>query len=97
MEGRAQPKGNSRQLAAVRTQRRVAASIRVAVVRRAIESVHRAHRPTFDLREEPGALVAHAGICTGCALQAHEIQSSEMATLIKLSQQSGTESCVVLW
>ena len=38
---------------------------------------------------------AHAGICTGCALQAHEIQSSEMVTLIKLSQQSGTESCVV--
>ena len=30
-----------------------------------------------------------------CALQAHEIQSSEMAILIKPSQQSGTESCVV--
>ena len=37
----------------------------------------------------------HAGYEAGCALQAHEIQSSEMATLIKLSQQSGTESCVV--
>jgi hypothetical protein len=27
-------------------------------------------RPTFDPREEPGALAAHAGICAGCALQA---------------------------
>ena len=38
VEGRAQPKGNSRQSAAVRTQRRVAASIRVAVVRRAMRA-----------------------------------------------------------
>ncbi len=38
VEGRAQPKGNSRQSAAVRTQRRTAASIRVAVVRRAMRA-----------------------------------------------------------
>jgi len=34
--------------------------------------------------------------CEGCALQAHEIQLPEMATLIKPNQQSGTESCVVI-
>ena len=33
VEGRARPKGNSRQAAAVRTQSRVAASTRLAVVR----------------------------------------------------------------
>src|SRR5215468_183160 len=31
--------------------------------------VHTACWPTFDLREEPGALAAHAGICAGCAVQ----------------------------
>jgi hypothetical protein len=31
----------------------------------------------------------------GCALQAHEIQLSEMAAAAKLSQQLRTESCVV--
>src|SRR5215813_4915785 len=30
----------------------------------------------------------------GCALQAHTVQPSAMAALIKRSQQSGTESCV---
>ena len=38
VEGRARPKGNSRQAAAVRTQSRVAASIRLAVVRRAMSA-----------------------------------------------------------
>ncbi len=38
VEGRAQPKGNSRQAAAVRTQSRVSASIRLAVVRRAMSA-----------------------------------------------------------
>ena len=38
VEERAWPKGNSRQSAAVRTQRRVAASIRVAAVRRAMSA-----------------------------------------------------------
>ena len=37
----------------------------------------------------------HAGICAGCALQAHGIQLSEMAAAVKLSQQLLTESCVV--
>src|SRR5215813_448892 len=32
--------------------------------------------------------------CGSCALQAQNVQSSEMATLTKPSQQSGTESCV---
>ena len=39
---------------------------------------------------------AHARFCESCALQAHEIQSSEMATVVKLSQQPCTESCVVV-
>jgi len=38
----------------------------------------------------------HARICGGCALQAHEIQLSEMAAAVKLSQQLRTESCVVI-
>ena len=38
VEGRARPKGNSRQAAAVRTQSRAAASIRLAVVRRAMSA-----------------------------------------------------------
>ena len=38
----------------------------------------------------------HVQFCEGCALQAHEIQLPEMATLIKPSQQSGTESCVMI-
>jgi len=37
----------------------------------------------------------HAGWCGGCALEAHEIQLPEMAAVVKLSQQLGTESCVV--
>ena len=38
VEGRAWPKGNSRRAAAVRTQSRGAASIRLAVVRRAMSA-----------------------------------------------------------
>jgi hypothetical protein len=45
--------------------------------------------------EEPCAVIPHAGICEGCALQAHEVQQSEMTAPAKLSQQPGTESCVV--
>jgi hypothetical protein len=37
----------------------------------------------------------HVRFCEGCALQAHEIQLSEMAAAVKLSQQLRTESCVV--
>ncbi len=33
------------------------------------ERVQTVHRLTFDLREEPGALAAHARICAGCALE----------------------------
>jgi len=36
------------------------------------------------------------GICAGCALKAHGIQSPEMATPAKPSSQPGTESCVVI-
>ncbi len=39
VEGRTSPKGNGGQAAAVRTQRRVAASIRVAAVRRAMRAL----------------------------------------------------------
>ena len=35
-------------------------------------------------------------ICAGCALQAHEVQSPEMAAVAKPSQQLRTESCVVV-
>jgi len=35
------------------------------------------------------------GFCESCALQAHAIQSPEMAITAKLSQQPCTESCVV--
>ena len=64
VEGRASPEGNSRQAAVVRTLSRVATSIRLAAVRRRVRGFT-ACRPTFDLREEPGALAAHAGICAG--------------------------------
>ena len=37
--------------------------------------------------EEPCAVIPHAGICEGCALQAHEILWSEMTTVVKPSQQ----------
>jgi hypothetical protein len=45
--------------------------------------------------EEPDELIAHVRVCGGCALQAPESQRSEMAALVKPSQQPGTESCVV--
>ena len=64
VEGRASPKGNSRQTAVVRTLSRVATSIRLAAVRRTAGGSYRVP-PTFDPREEPGALAAHAGICAG--------------------------------
>ena len=64
VEGRASPEGNSRQAAVVRTLSRVATSIRLAAVRRRVRGFT-ACRPTFDPREEPGALAAHAGICAG--------------------------------
>jgi hypothetical protein len=64
VEGRASPEGNSRQAAVVRTLSRDTTSIRLAAVRRSAGGVHR-RPPTFDPREEPGALAAHAGICAG--------------------------------
>ena len=66
VEGRASPEGNSRQAAVVRTLSQVATSIRLAAVRWRARGVT-ACRPTFDPREEPGALAAHAGICAGGA------------------------------
>jgi hypothetical protein len=64
VEGRASPEGNSRQAAVVRTLSRVATSIRLAAVRRRARGFT-VCRLTFDPREEPGALAAHAGICAG--------------------------------
>ena len=37
----------------------------------------------------------YARFCGHCALQAHEVQQSEMTAPAKPSQQPGTESCVV--
>ena len=37
----------------------------------------------------------HARFREHCALQAHEVQQSEMTAPAKPSQQPGTESCVV--
>ena len=37
---------------------------------------------------------SHVRFDEDCALKAHEVQWSEMATLAKPSQQPGTESCV---
>src|SRR4249920_2867474 len=65
VEGRASPKGNSRQAAVVRTLSRAATSIRLAAVRRSAFGFTPCVPPTFDPREEPGALAAHAGICAG--------------------------------
>ena len=67
-EGRASPKGNSRQAAVVRTLSRVTTSIRLAAVRWT-HAATTVCRLTFDPREEPGALAAHAGICAGGAQQ----------------------------
>ena len=65
VEGRASPERNRRQAAVVRTLRRVATSIRLAAVRRSACGFKPFAPPTFDPREEPGALAAHAGICAG--------------------------------
>jgi hypothetical protein len=72
VEGRVSPEGNSRQAAVVRTLSRVATSIRLAAVRRRVRG-STARRPTFDLREEPGALAAHAGICAGGGEQSQAV------------------------
>ena len=39
---------------------------------------------------------AYVRFCESCALKAHGIQSSEMATAAKPSSQPRTESCVVI-
>ena len=65
VEGRASPKGNSRQTAVVRTLSRVATSIRLPAVRHATGVFKQTRRSAFDLKEEPGALAAPAGICAG--------------------------------
>jgi hypothetical protein len=65
VEGRASPEGNSRQAAVVRTLSRAATSIRLAAVRRSACGFKPCVPPTFDPREEPGALAALAGICAG--------------------------------
>jgi hypothetical protein len=55
VEGRASPKGNSRQAAVVRTLGRITTSIRLAAVRQTARGLKTARRPTFDPREEAGA------------------------------------------
>ncbi len=65
VEGRARPKGNGHQAAAVRTQSRGTASIRLAAVRRVASASKPLTIRRQNPREEPGALAAHAGICAG--------------------------------
>jgi hypothetical protein len=65
VEGRARPKGNNRRPAAVRTQSRVSCVVPIGGCAPGDEAGSPAYCPTIDLREEPGALVAHAGICAG--------------------------------
>ena len=48
-----------------------------------------------QLTGEPVAGKLHTGFGGSCALQAHEVQQSEMTAPAKPSQQPGTESCVV--
>jgi hypothetical protein len=65
VEGRASPKGNSRQAAVVSDTEpscHVDPIGGCAPERTRLQTVR---RPTFDPREEPGALAAHAGICAG--------------------------------
>ena len=69
VEGRASPKGNSRQAAVVRTLSRSYHVDPNAGCASSVERVKTAPRQTFDPREEPGALAAHAGICAGGAQQ----------------------------
>jgi hypothetical protein len=65
VEGRASPKGNSRQAAVVSDTE---PSCHVDPIGGCAPDCTRrqtAGRQTFDRREEPGALAAHAGICAG--------------------------------
>ena len=64
VEGRASPEGNSRQAAVVRTLSRGARRSGWRLCAGWL-AVFTACPPTFDPREEPGALAAHAGICAG--------------------------------
>src|SRR5918998_185649 len=67
-----------------------------AIVLGARESrVHGEGRQGIDVRlTNSWRPSGEARVGGGCALQAQNVQSSEMATLTKPSQQSGTESCV---
>ncbi len=62
VEGRGLAKGNSVERSRGRTQRRVALSHELGRVRRAVATPVR-HYP----RQEPGAVIPHAGICAGGA------------------------------
>ena len=64
VEGRGWAEGNSRQDAGSRTLRRANPQDSMARIRQAAEASGR-----HDLRQEPGAVVPHAGICPGGAPQ----------------------------
>jgi len=68
-EGRTSPEGNSRQAAVVWTLSRSYHVDPNAGCASSAERVKTAPRQTLDPKEEPGALVAHAGICAGGAQQ----------------------------
>ena len=81
VEGRASPKGNRRQAAVVRTLSRDATFDPVGGCVSDCLRPQTASPPTFDPREEPGALAAHAGICAG-----GEEQSSSLVRCKLLSK-----------
>ena len=81
VEGRASPKGNSRQAAVVRTLSRSYHVDPNAGCASSAERIKPAPRQTFDPREEPGALAAHAGIGAG-----GEEQSSSLVRCRLLSE-----------
>ena len=87
VEGRASPKGNSRQAAVVRTLSRVATSIRLAAVRRSACGFIPCVLPTFDPREEPGALAAHAGICAGGEEQSSSLVRCQVSGRVIVSAE----------
>jgi hypothetical protein len=94
VEGRASPKGNSRQAAVVRTLSRNTTSIRLAAVRR----IAVGYKPrAADVRPEGRARCvssARRDLC-GLRLEAHGSQSPAMATAVEPSRQPRTESCVM--
>ncbi len=71
VEGRGRAEGNSRQDAGSRTQSRTTPQNALARIRQAAKASGR-----HDPRQEPGAVVPHAGICPGGAPQGASLPES---------------------